>query len=113
MKVRVFYPNKDNKIEFTKQQLEKLLDEVYEEGRAKGYDQGYTASRPVTITYPYTPYWYTCTDLKSYTTSNSNINITGDTKSTISSINSDITSLKDVFYVTTSAIAIGDENETT
>lgn len=69
MKVRVFYPNKDNKIEFTKQQLEKLLDEVYEEGRAKGYDQGYAAVRPVTITYPYTPYWYsnttpyiTCTD---------------------------------------------------
>ena len=59
MKVRVFYPNKENKIEFTKQQLEKLLDEVYEEGRAKGYDQGYAASRPVTINYPYTPYWYT------------------------------------------------------
>ena len=61
MKVRVFYPNKDNKIEFTKQQLEKLLDEVYEEGRAKGYDQGYAAGRPITITYPYTPYWYTTT----------------------------------------------------
>ena len=59
MKIRIFYPNKDNKIEFTKQQLEKLLDEVYEEGRAKGYDQGYAAGRPVTITYPYTPFWYT------------------------------------------------------
>ena len=35
-----------------------MLDEVYEEGRAKGYDQGYAAGRPVTITYPYTPIWY-------------------------------------------------------
>lgn len=61
MKVRVFYPNKDGKIEFTKQQLEKLLDEIYEEGRAKGWNDGYDAHRPVTITYPYTPYWYSNT----------------------------------------------------
>ena len=58
MKVRVFYPNKDNKIVFTKEQLEKLLSEVYEEGRVYGYSQGYNASRPISITYPYTPFWY-------------------------------------------------------
>ena len=94
MKVRVFYPNKDNKIEFTKQQLEKLLDEVYEEGRAKGYDQGYAASRPVTITYPYTPYWYTTTTKPYITYSDSSI-----------TISNDINSLNDVV----STITIGDE----
>lgn len=104
MKVRVFYPNKDNKIEFTKQQLEKLLDEVYEEGRAKGYDQGYAANRPVTITYPYTPYWYTTTN-PYITCSDNNITMTADTKSAISSINSNAISLNDVI----STITIGDE----
>lgn len=58
MKVRVFYPNKDNKIEFTKKQLEELLNEVYEEGHTKGWEQGYSARRP-TIISPYTPYWST------------------------------------------------------
>lgn len=98
MKVRVFYPNKDNKIEFTKQQLEKLLDEVYEEGRAKGYDQGYAAGRPVTITYPYTPYWYTTTPYINTCTTD-NITLTADTK-TASAI-----SFNDVV----STITIGDE----
>lgn len=97
MKVRVFYPNKDNKIEFTKQQLEKLLDEVYEEGRAKGYDQGYVAGRPVTITYPYTPYWYTTTDIKPYITCN------GGEYNTTSTLNAS-------GYVTASSATISTEN---
>lgn len=33
MKVKVFYPNREGKIEFTRQKLEKLLDEVYREGQ--------------------------------------------------------------------------------
>ena len=33
MKVKVFYPNRDGKIEFTRQELEKLLNEVYEDGQ--------------------------------------------------------------------------------
>ena len=33
MKVKVFYPNREGKIEFTRQELEKLLDEVYREGQ--------------------------------------------------------------------------------
>lgn len=77
MKVRVFYPNKDGKIEFTKQQLEKLLDEVYEEGRAKGWNEGYDARRPITITYPYTPYWYN--DYTTTTTSTPNLTWTAAT----------------------------------
>lgn len=33
MKIRVFYPNHNGKIEFTRQELEKLLNEVYHEGQ--------------------------------------------------------------------------------
>ena len=36
MLIKYFYPNKDDKIEFTRQELEKLLNDVYEEGRAEG-----------------------------------------------------------------------------
>lgn len=36
MLIKYFYPNKDNKIEFTKQELEKLINDVYEEGRMDG-----------------------------------------------------------------------------
>ena len=61
MRIRTFYPNNQDKIEFTKEELEKLLTEVYEEGRADGYAQGYAASKPVNITYPYTPFWYSTT----------------------------------------------------
>ena len=59
MKVRVFYPNKENKIVFTKEQLEKLLQEVYDEGHADGYIKGWNSSSSSPyITYPYTPVWY-------------------------------------------------------
>ena len=95
MKIRVFYPNKENKIEFTKQQLEKLLNEVYEEGRAKGYDQGYAASRPVTITYPYTPILYT-TD-------------TIDTTPIITCNNKDNITISSAIMSTENGISIGDE----
>lgn len=96
MKVRVFYPNKDNKIEFTKQQLEKLLDEVYEEGRVKGYNQGYADGRPVTITYPYTPYWYT-TETAPIITCNGG------------EYGKEYTIASTSGYVTTNSISIGDE----
>lgn len=33
MKVKVFTTNEKGKIEFTKEELEKLLDEVYQDGR--------------------------------------------------------------------------------
>lgn len=103
MKVRVFYPNKDNKIEFTKQQLEKLLDEVYEEGRAKGYDQGYAAGRPVTITYPYTPYWYTIGTIPTTTCNNGDYTTTSTTTTA-----SGYTTISNTMY-TDNTIQIGDE----
>ena len=33
MKIRYFYPNKDDKIEFTREELEKLINDVYDEGK--------------------------------------------------------------------------------
>lgn len=36
MKVKVFYPNQSNKIEFTREELEKVLNEVYEDGFSDG-----------------------------------------------------------------------------
>lgn len=48
MKVKVFYPNREGKIEFTRQELEKLLDEVYREGQ-----KDCNCSKSLTWTTPY------------------------------------------------------------
>ena len=58
MKVKCFYPDKNGNIVLTKSELEKLLNDVYDEG----YSDGEQSSNP-TITYraplvPYTPYYY-------------------------------------------------------
>lgn len=45
MKIKVFYPDRDGRISFTKKELEELLDEVYREG--------YNDNRPYTWTSPY------------------------------------------------------------
>ena len=61
MKIKYFYPNKDDKIEFTREELEKLLNDVYDEGREDGrnlVDHVYIPYNPPTITTPYTPIWY-------------------------------------------------------
>lgn len=47
MKIKVFYPDRDGRISFTKKELEDLLDEVYREG--------YNDGRPYTWTNPYYP----------------------------------------------------------
>lgn len=50
MKIKVFYPNENGKIEFTKQELEKLLDEAYKEGYSDSdnkYNHPWTISTPV------------------------------------------------------------------
>ena len=52
MLIKYFYLNKDNKIEFTKQELEKLINDVYEEGRMDGTKV--LGGNP-TITTPYCP----------------------------------------------------------
>ena len=74
MLIKYFYPNKDDKIEFTRQELEKLINDIYEEGRMDGTKVW--VGNP-TITTPYcppsiynekpidlTPYIY-CTDTNS------------------------------------------------
>lgn len=58
MKVKCFYPDKNGNIVLTKSELEKLLNDVYDEG----YSDGKQSSN-LTITYPaplapYTPYYY-------------------------------------------------------
>ena len=52
MLIKYFYPNKDDKIEFTKQELEKLINDIYEEGRMDGTKV--LGGNP-TVTTPYYP----------------------------------------------------------
>ena len=51
MKYKILQLDANGRISFTKEELEKLLDEVYEDGRRDGYGWRY---------YPYSPY-ITCT----------------------------------------------------
>lgn len=41
IKIRVFSPNERGKIEFTKEELQKLLNEVYNEGKVDSYTISY------------------------------------------------------------------------
>lgn len=69
--------NKDGKIELTKEELQKMLDDAYNQGYSDGrvrYD---------TITYPSHPWWTTIT------TSNTNADITN-ACSSASNISNDI-----------------------
>lgn len=49
--IKVFYKNKDGKIEFTNKELEKLLNETYREGYHEGYSEG--TSNTFTWSQPY------------------------------------------------------------
>lgn len=59
MKVKVFYPNKNGEIVFTKEELEKLLDEIYDAGYQDGRSRYWTWTSP-SITTPYYQYTTTC-----------------------------------------------------
>lgn len=54
-RVVVIEKNKDGKIELTKEELQKMLDDAY----SQGYTDG--KGRYETITYPSNPIWYTTT----------------------------------------------------
>lgn len=54
MKVKVFTKNQNGKIEFTEDELRKLLDEIYNEGYWDGKGNNYIYTTPYTRTYPYT-----------------------------------------------------------
>ena len=45
-KIKVFNLNKEGKIEFTKEELEKLLNETYEDGYHEGKSHTYTWTTP-------------------------------------------------------------------
>ena len=63
-KIRVFPKNEKGKIEFTKEELQKLLNEVYNEGKMDSYTIYYGSN--ITTT----PYYYS-----TITTSNSSTSI--------------------------------------
>ena len=44
--IKVFTLNKNNKIELTKEELQKLLDDSYWEGYSNGYSKGWTYTTP-------------------------------------------------------------------
>ena len=67
-KIRVFPKNEKGKIEFTKEELQKLLNEVYNEGKIDSYTISYGSN--ITTT----PYYYS-----TITTSNSST-LTGNNK---------------------------------
>ena len=75
-KIRVFPKNERGKIEFTKEELQKLLNEVYNEGKIDSY----TISYGTNITT--TPYYYSTT-----TTSNSS---TPSDKNNLTSLNIEV-----------------------
>ena len=51
-KIRVFPKNERGKIEFTKEELQKLLNEVYSEGKADSYTVYYGSDSIVSPWYP-------------------------------------------------------------
>ena len=67
-KIRVFPHNEKGKIEFTKEELQKLLNEVYNEGKMDSYTISYGSSTT-------TPYYLTNTASNSSTlTGNDKLN---------------------------------------
>lgn len=75
-KIRVFPHNEKGKIEFTKEELQKLLDEVYNEGKVDSYTISYGSN--ITTT----PYYYS-----TITTSNSSTSID---KNNLTSLTTDV-----------------------
>lgn len=77
-KIRVFPHNEKGKIEFTKEELQKLLNEVYNEGKIDSYTISYGSN--ITTT----PYCYS-----TITTSNSSTSTSID-KNNLDSLNIDV-----------------------
>lgn len=75
-KIRVFPHNEKGKIEFTKEELQKLLNEVYNEGKIDSYTISYGSN--ITTT----PYYYS-----TITTTNSS---TPSDKNNLTSLNIDV-----------------------
>lgn len=78
-KIRVFPHNEKGKIEFTKEELQKLLNEVYNEGKIDSYTISYGSN--ITTT----PYYSTITTSDSSTSTSTSID-----KNNLTSLNIDI-----------------------
>lgn len=76
IRIKVFSYNEKGKIEFTKEELQKLLNEVYNEGKTDSYTISY-GSNITTTPYPYS----------TITTSNSSISID---KKNLTSLTTDV-----------------------
>ena len=95
MKIKIFYPDPDGSIRFSKQELQALLDEVYKEG--------YNDARPY---YQQSPYWsnsgsITTTPYITYSNSNSS-------DSTVTVSNKDIPT-----YTTAEQILVANREDAT
>lgn len=77
MKIKVFCPDRDGRISFTKKELDDLLDEVYREGYNDG--RSYTWTSPY---YPFNAGTITTTPLRgdqfTYTTTSSTNTVSAD-----------------------------------
>lgn len=62
MKYKIYTVNTDNKIEFTKEELQKLMDEIYQEGYKDGKDNFTITTPTLPKTSPDTtgtqPWWH-------------------------------------------------------
>lgn len=74
---KTFKINKKGKIEFTKEELKKLLDEIYNEGYREGSLQYYTYTTPWNW-----DHWYTNPTTITTNTTTINTDITGNTATT-------------------------------
>lgn len=78
MKTKIFTKNKNNKIEFTEQELKKLLDEIYNDGYWDGTRSTYVYQTP----YRWEPFTYTTTtasNSSNYTLTGNNVQTTSNT----------------------------------
>lgn len=77
IKIRVFSPNERGKIEFTKEELQKLLNEVYNEGKMDSYTISYGSN--ITTT-PYSCSTITASNLSTSIDKNNLTSLTTDVK---------------------------------
>lgn len=60
MKIKIMYPNPHGRLEFSKEELEQILKEAYEEGVADGMNSRSSSSISIASPYIYTSPTVTC-----------------------------------------------------
>ena len=84
MKTKIFTKNENGKIEFTENELKKLLDEIYNEGYNDGKSRSYIYTTPY-ISKPWWQYgtWCTADSTTNIKTGTTTTATTGSTDSTL------------------------------